>query len=83
MFMAEHPETYASEMVSLLWYLKDQGFSPSDTRSVQEFAGRRLALYLGSKDQGVQPESILFSLTMNDHWFRFFDKSLKEFWPPH
>ena len=81
LFMAEYPETYASETVALLWHLKDQGISSSYTRSAQELAGSKLSLHLGSKEVGMRPETILFSLTLNDNWFRFFEKSFKEYWP--
>ncbi|MEE4176266.1 MAG: hypothetical protein V2I46_02020 [Bacteroides sp.] len=79
-YMAEQAENYASESVSLLWFLKGQGLPSSDTRALQELAGRKLARYYYSKEPEIQPESLVNSLTQNDRWFRLFEQTFIRYW---
>lgn len=79
-FMAEQAETFASETVSLLLFLKNQGLSISQTQAIQEFAGKKLARYFFSRGTGVQPEALVHSLTHNDQWFRTFEMAFIRHW---
>jgi tetratricopeptide (TPR) repeat protein len=79
-FMAEQAETFASETVSLLLFLKNQGLSISQTQAIQEFAGQKLARYFFSRGTGVKPEALVHSLTHNDQWFRTFERTFIRHW---
>lgn len=80
LFMAERAATYAEETLSLLWLLKGQGLSANNTRSLQELAGRKLALWYHSGGTATQPEVLVYSLTRRDSWFRFFEQAFIRNW---
>lgn len=83
LFMAEQPATYSRETVSLLLLLKGQGLSANDARSLQELAGKKLALWYHSDGTGIQPEILVHSLTRRDVWFRFFEQAFIRNWAGH
>lgn len=79
-FMAGHPEHYAEGLVKLLFVLKNAGLSRNETRSQQDLAGRKLAVYYRSRNPGQQVEPLVHTLTGRDPWFRFFEQAFVRYW---
>jgi len=79
-FMSGYPEHYSGEVIKLLIVLKNAGLSRNETRSLQDLAGRKLAVYFRSKNPGQRVEPMVLSLTGNDPWFRFFEQAFVRYW---
>ncbi len=79
-FMVTNPEHYADDVIKLLRVLKDAGLSRNETRSLQDLAGRKLAVYFRSKNPGQKVEPLVHRITGRDPWFRLFDQAFVRYW---
>jgi hypothetical protein len=70
-----------SEALKVLERIKDMGVKPSVVRDIQEFAGRKAALYYASVQPGLQPRVHSRSITQNDNFFKYYVGSFVRNWP--
>ncbi len=70
-----------TEALGILRVLQSKRLDARELQSLQEYAGRKAALFIAEKHPDIKHRAYVRNKTENDNWFRFYVRSFIRNWP--